>query len=156
MDTKTISIKKATALAGAIQAVSETGTDKKPIYALPFKFTYALARTLNKLQEALKPIQEKNQEIFAGWEEESAKLKSKIKNAKGEAKDKAEQAFIKAFKARNEPWKKIEAGEIQVEIYKLPDFTDDEKEQIFSAGLTAGLLADLEPMDLQIDLSKAA
>jgi len=150
MKTITLSIAKATALSGAIQQLSEKGEDKKPVFPLPFKFTYALGRTLTKLQEALKPIQEKNEEIFDGWADENRKLQAKIKDSEGKEKDRAQDAFSKAFKARNDKWKSVASGDIQVEIYELPKFTEDERDEIIAAKLTPAILSDLDPVNLSL------
>lgn len=142
-----ISISKATALSGIIQELSEKGEDKKPVYKLPFSFTYALGRTLSKLQEALKPIGEANQEIFEGWnDDENRKHQARIKAATGDAKEKAITAHVKAFKARNDKWKAIASGDIEVEIYQFPKFSEEDREQIFAANLTPEILSQLEPM----------
>lgn len=145
-----LSIDKATALSGAIQQLSEKGEDKKQIYNLPFKFSYALGRTLTKLQEALKPISEANQEIFDGWEEENRKHQAKIKAATGDAKDKAISAHSKAFKVRNDKWKAVANGEIEVEIYELPTFSEDERDEIIAAKLTPAILSNLDPLNLSL------
>lgn len=150
MKTIKLSINRATALSGAIQQLSEKGDDKKSIYSLPFKFSYALGRTLTKLQEALKPIQEKNTEIFEGWEEENRKHQAKIKAATGDAKEKAIAAHSKAFKVRNDKWKKVANGDIDVEIYQLPEFTEDERDEIIAAKLTPAILSDLDPLNLSL------
>ena len=151
MKTVTISINEATALSQAIQLLSEIGADKRPIYKLPFKFSYPLARTLTKLQEALKPIQEKNQEIFEGWDEENRKLQDRIKAAEGPMKEKAVADHSKAFKVRNDKWKEVAGGSIEVEVYEFQKFTEAESEAIMSAGLTPVLLAQLAPMNLCLD-----
>lgn len=150
MKTVTLSIAKATALSGAIQQLSEKGEDKKPIFPLPFRLTYALGRTLTKLQEALKPIQEANGDIFDGWEEENRKHQAKIKAATGDAKDKAISAHSKAFKVRNDKWKAVASGDIQVEIYELPKFTEEERDEIIAAKLTPSILSDLDPVNLSL------
>lgn len=150
MKTTKLSISQATALSGAIQQLSEKGDDKKPVYSLPFKFAYALGRTLTKLQEALKPIQEANQEIFDGWDEENRKHQARIKAATGDAKDKAIAAHSKAFKVRNDKWKAVANGEIEVEIYELPKLTEDERDEIIAAKLTPSILSDLDPLGLNL------
>ena len=147
MKSVTVSISEATALSGAIQELSQTGEDRKPLYNLPFPFVYACARTLTKLQEALNPIQEKNQEIFEGQDSENRKHQAKIKALEGPEKD-------EAFRFRNDKWKDIAKGSIEVEIYEFPEFNNKDKETICGAGLTAVLLSNLAPMNLC--LNKAA
>lgn len=150
MKTITLSITRATALSGAIQQLSERGEDKKPVYALPFKLSYALGRTLVKLQEALKPISEANHEIFDGWADEERLHQSKVKELTGPARDKQIDAHSKSFKQRNDRWKAVASGDIQVEIYDLPKFSDEERDQIIAANLTPQQLADLDPLNLNL------
>ena len=151
MKNTTLSVNQATALNGAIQEVSQAGEDKKPIFDLPFNFNYSCGRTLTKLNEALKPIQEENSAIFDGWDSENRKFQSKIKAASGAEKDKIIDQHAKAFKIRNDKWKKIAGGSIEVELYSFPTFTDEEREQIKMSGITPVLLSNLEPMGLELN-----
>lgn len=151
MKNTTLSVNQATALNGAIQEVSQTGEDKKPVFDLPFNFNYACGRTLTKLNEALKPIQEENAAIFEGWDSENRKFQAKIKSASGTEKDKFVDQHAKAFKARNDKWKKIAGGSINVEIYAFPAFSDEERDQIKTSGITPVLISNLDPMGLELN-----
>ena len=151
MKNTSLSVIQATALNGAIQEVSQTGEDKKPVFDLPFNFNYACGRTLTKLNEALKPIQDENGSIFEGWDSENRKFQAKIKSASGAEKDKLIDQHAKAFKARNDKWKKISGGSIEVELYEFPAFTDDERDQIKTSGITPVLISKLEPMGLELN-----
>jgi len=151
MKTQTLSIEQVTALSNAIQSLSAIGEDKKPVFKLPWKFTYALGRTLPKIEEALKPIQEQNNVIWEGWQEFANDLNVDIAGSDAKKKAAAIKKRGAEHKKRNDEWKKVEKSSVEVEVYKFPKFEQSDAEEIQAAGLTPIMLAQLAPMDLDLN-----
>lgn len=151
MDIVKLTVNQCNALAQAIMELSDKTSDKKPVFKLPFSFTWALSRTYSKLQEALKPVQEKNEEIFDGWEAQKAILNAKIKNADGDELERLTQERSTEFDRRNSRWKEVTKEQIDVEIFRFPRFAKSDLEQIMNSGISPVTLAALEPMDFSLD-----
>lgn len=137
------------ALLEAIQALSKTDDRGKPVFDLPFKFTWACSRTLSKLREGLAPLEERNAKVFDGWPELQKKLEAKLKSKDPKVREAAGLERQRELTARNKAWNAVLREDIEVEVYPFPKWDKDQWEQIEAAGLTADLLSHLDPMDFQ-------
>lgn len=148
MKTKKITIEQAILTLNSIQACCKT-EDGQPVYRLPFKLTYALARNIKKIQEALEPTQEANGRIFDGWPAENSEFIQRMKVANTDAElHQIKGEKQNAFDQRNEEWRKIIAEPIELEVYEVPKLNPEELEELAKSGLPATLIADLEPIGI--------
>jgi len=148
MTTKKMTIEEAMVLLQAIRATSKHESNQCA-FNLPFAITYALARNIKSLQEALEVTQEENREIFEGWPEESAEILSRRSMAENkEERERISAEHAAAFGRRNDRWKTIIAQEIELEVYEIPELKPEDQKKLEESGMPANLIADLEPLGI--------
>ena len=143
-----ITIDEALGLSEAIQQLSRIDQSSgKPVHALPFSLSYALARNAKLLQTALEPVEKKREELFEDWPGEQAKLKAEYKTAKDDKKPLIAQTLEKRKKEMEKAWLDVCKEKIDTDLYELPkDLKPEDKEQIKACSFTPQMILQLNPI----------